>query len=110
MKLTNKDFCHLHCHTELSNIRGFKDSTVTSKELINYANDLGNKAVAITDHGNISAFIKGINALNKLKKDNLIDKDFKLILGEEIYLTSKEELNRTLHDRNERTYFYHFIF
>lgn len=109
MKLTNKDFCHLHCHTELSNIRGFKDSTVKPKELIKYANDLGNKAVAITDHGNISAFIKGINALNNLKKDNLIDKDFKLILGEEIYLTSREELNKTLHDRNERTYFYHFI-
>lgn len=101
--ITNEDFVELHNHTDRgSNIR-MKDSTVKVEHLIQYANDLGHKAVAITDHESLSAHVLGINTLNELKEKDKINKDFKLILGNEIYLVSQEDMQQ------EHKKFYHFI-
>ena len=76
--------------------------------MIKYANDLGNPGVVLTDHGTISGHIRMINAFNELKKKGKIREDFKIGLGNEIYLNPKEE---TLKKRanNEKIDFYHFI-
>ncbi len=43
------EFCHLHCHTHYSLLDGAADA----KKLIARASELGQPAVAITDHGNM---------------------------------------------------------
>ena len=101
--LTNKDFIHDHLHTDRgSNIR-MKDAISKVKDCILYANQLGNKGLAITDHESLTAHVLAINTLNELKNDNLIDKDFKLLLGNEIYLVSQKDMEE------EKKIFYHFI-
>ena len=101
--LTNKDFIHVHLHTDRgSNIR-MKDAISKVKDCILYANQLGNKGLAITDHESLTAHVLAINTLNELKNDNLIDKNFKLLLGNEIYLVSQKDMEE------EKKIFYHFI-
>ena len=108
MKLTNENFVSLHCHTDRgSNIR-MKDSNVKCEQLIQYANDLGNKAVAITDHESLSSHILAINTLNELKEQNKIEQDFKLILGNEIYLVNEFDLKNSLESK-EKVNFYHCL-
>lgn len=72
----------LHNHTQYSNIR-LRDCIIKENDLIDYAIELGHKAVAITDHECISNAIKVQKYYKKIKKDN---PDFKVILGNEIYL------------------------
>lgn len=107
-RATNNDFIHLHNHTDAGSNMIMKDSIVKVKDLITYTNSLGNKGVAITDHECLSAHVKGINIMNKLKEDKKLPEDFKLILGNEIYLLNKQD---TLEKRNnsERINFYHCI-
>jgi DNA polymerase-3 subunit alpha len=70
--------------------------------LIDRAYDLGLKGVAITDHDAVSGHVKAINYYNK----NYKDKDFKLILGNEIYIT-RNDLTAETHEKGEK--FYHFL-
>lgn len=80
----------LHCHTDYSNPRVI-DAISTVEELIQTAADLGKKAVALTEHENVSSHMKGIQTLRKLKEEGKIPQDFKLILGNEIYLCNSLE-------------------
>lgn len=107
-KATNKDFVHLHNHTDAGSNIIMKDSIVKVEDLITYANSLGNKGVAITDHECLSAHIKGINTINKLKKDGKLPQDFKLILGNEIYLVNKQDV-LDKKSKSEKITFYHCI-
>ena len=106
-EITNEDFVHLHVHTDVSNLR-LKDSIVKTENVIKYANQLNNKGVAITDHECLSNHVLGINTVNKLKKENKLPKDFKLILGNEIYLVDKNKTNQLIKDK-ERVTFYHCL-
>ena len=72
----------LHNHTQYSNLR-LRDCIIKENELINYAIELGHSAVAITDHECISNAIKVQKHYRKVKEKN---PDFKVILGNEIYL------------------------
>ena len=65
-----------------SNLR-LRDCIIKENDLIDYAIQLGHKVIAITDHESISNAIKVEKYYNKIKKDN---PDFKVILGNEIYL------------------------
>ena len=104
--ITNKDFVHLHCHTDRgSNIR-MKDSVVKVEDLIQYANKIGNKGVSITDHECLSSHVLGINTVNQLKKEGKIDKDFKLLLGNEIYLVDLNKLRETRVNKEKITFFH----
>lgn len=81
-----------------------RDCINTVPGLINLAIQLGHECVAITDHETISSYIKAEKYYNKIKKDN---PDFKLIRGNEIYLT-RNGLTAQNFDRNRDKYF-HFI-
>jgi len=50
----NKEFVHLHCHTEYS----LNDSLLNANHLARLAKDFGMSAVAMTDHGNIFGVIE----------------------------------------------------
>ncbi|MFJ7982351.1 PHP domain-containing protein [Lysinibacillus xylanilyticus] len=80
----------LHCHTDVSNIR-LLDSINSVEELIQTAHDLGLRGLAITDHEALSNHVKAIQTVRKLKEEDKISQDFKLILGNEIYLVDSLE-------------------
>lgn len=85
-----------HSHTHYSNIR-LIDSINTPKSLINKAIELGLKGIAITDHEILSGLPEANIYYQEIKKDH---PDFKVALGNEIYLTN---------DREKGQKYYHFI-
>lgn len=93
----------LHNHTEYSNLR-LRDAIVRPKELIDYAIELGHSVVAFTEHETISNAIKIEKYYKKIKKDH---PDFKVILGNEIYLC-RDGLTAENFDRTTDRY-WHFI-
>lgn len=97
-------FIGLHNHTDNSNYR-LLDSTNRIDKLIEYTRELGHMGVAITDHETIGGSIVAQNTLEEFRKKDLEKwKDYKLILGNEIYLCSRKEVVE------EKKYkFYHFI-
>lgn len=60
-----------------------RDCINKTEDLIQYAVELGHKVVGITDHECVSNAIKAQKVYKKIKKEH---PDFKLILGNEIYL------------------------
>lgn len=79
----------LHNHTDIgSNVR-LKDSTNKVPDMIEYAHQLGHKGIAITDHECVGAALDVINYYNSVK-DNSGWKDFKIVLGNEIYLCTED--------------------
>ena len=91
----------LHAHTHYSNLRMI-DSINTEETLIDRAFELGLTGVAITDHESVSGHVKAIEYYNKKFKED--KSKFKLVLGNEIYLT-KEGLNLETHEKGEK--FFH---
>ncbi len=77
------DFVHLHNHSEYSLLDGLQKT----KNMVEYAKELGMKALAITDHGNMYGTIKFYKAC--------VDAGIKPIIGCEIYVAK-----RTLHDKD----------
>jgi DNA polymerase III subunit alpha len=67
-------FAHLHLHTEYSLL----DGATKVDELFNRVKELGQSAVAITEHGNMGAVIKKYQAAKKA--------GVKLIMGCEVYV------------------------
>ena len=72
----------VHAHTQYSNLR-LRDCIVKENDLIDYAIELGHEVVAITDHESVSNAIKVEKYYKKIKEKH---SDFKVILGNEIYL------------------------
>ena len=93
----------LHNHSDFSNFR-FRDSTISVSKLIDRAIQLGHEVVAITEHETVASAIKAENYYAKIKKDN---PNFKVILGNEIYLC-RNGLNGQNFNREFDKY-YHFI-
>lgn len=87
----------------MSNLR-LRDSTNTYQRLIDYAIELGHKVVAITEHESVSNAIKVEKYYKKVKEKN---PDFKVILGNEIYLC-RDGLDSSNFVKGE-DYYYHFI-
>jgi len=86
-----------------TNIR-LRDSTNKIEDLVSYANELGHKAIAITDHDFCGGHIKFQEAVRKIKEKN---PNFKGILGNEIYLV-RNGLNKDNFKSGIDKY-YHFI-
>lgn len=86
----------MHLHTPYSNIR-LRDAISTIEESIQVAADMGLKGIAITDHETVAAHVKAIQKVRELKEidektgKSKIPQDFKLILGNEIYLVDSLE-------------------
>lgn len=94
----------LHCHTHGSNLR-MLDCIVKTKDLIDYAVELGMKAVAVTDHASISEHINAIQYSKELKRKGV---DIKVLLGDEIYLVD-DVIDVKENYVPKQTQFYHFI-
>ena len=93
----------LHNHTDFSNFR-LRDSINTVESLVDYAVELGQELVAITEHDTIASHIRAEKYYNKIKEKN---PNFKVILGNEIYLV-RNGLNSDNFDKDKDRYF-HFI-
>lgn len=89
-------YFNCHNHTEASNIR-LLDSINTPKGLINKAIEYGLKGLAITDHEVLSAHVAAEKHMKKIQEQA---PDFKLALGNEIYL---------INTRDNGQKYYHFI-
>jgi len=86
-----------HNHTTIgSNIR-LLDSINKVEDLIDKAIELGLSGIAITDHESLSAHITALQHYDKIKETH---PNFKLALGNEIYLTD---------DRRTGQKYFHFI-
>jgi DNA polymerase-3 subunit alpha len=77
------DFVHLHNHSEFSLLDGLQKT----KNMVEYAKEIGMKSLAITDHGNMYGTIKFYKAC--------LDAGIKPIIGCEIYVAK-----RTLYDKD----------
>ena len=93
----------LHNHTDFSNFR-LRDSINTVESLIDYAVELGHELVAITEHDTIASAIRAEKKYKKIKEEN---PNFKVILGNEIYLI-RNGLNNDNFNKDLDRYF-HFI-
>ena len=93
----------LHNHTEYSNLR-LRDAITTASTMIDYAIELGHDVIAFTEHEAICNAIKIEKYYKKIKEKN---PNFKVILGNEIYLC-RDGLNGENFDRNTDRY-WHFI-
>lgn len=94
IKLTNKDFVHLHNHTEYSLL----DGLTKIPKLMEFVKNEGMQAVAITDHGTLSGLIEFYK--------EAIKNELKPILGLETYIAQRSYLNKEVSlDKNN----YHLI-
>ena len=89
----------LHNHTEYSNLR-LRDSIITISEAMNYAEELGHKVIAFTDHETISSWVK-------IEKEAKKHPNLKVLRGNEIYLV-RNGLNADNFNKDKDKY-YHFI-
>lgn len=98
-----------HNHTDYSNLR-LIDSTNKVENLIMRAVELGHKGVGITDHESLSGHIQALQFIKKGKEKGKIPKDFKLALGNEIYLIDNDR-SVVIEDyaNGIKTRFYHYI-
>ena len=87
----NKEFTHLHVHTEYSLL----DGAISLKNLVKQAKQQGLKSLAITDHGNIFGAVKFFELCKKA--------GIKPILGMEAYITED------VHVRSVEKKYYHII-
>ncbi|MCP1159290.1 PHP domain-containing protein [Bacillus infantis] len=102
--------CFISCHNHTakgSNLR-LLDCTNDVRELILTASQNNYKGIAITDHESVSSHIEAIKKTRELKEKGKIPKDFKLILGNEIYLVDSLEETRDNY-KSGVTKFPHFI-
>ena len=86
--ITNADFVHLHNHSEYSSFDGLNKLSGFAKS----AKEMGFKALALTDHGNIGGAVKFIQSCWNDKEKNF---DIKPIVGCEFYLSKDRNLRFT---------------
>lgn len=84
-------FCHLHNHTEYSLLDGFG----TAKQYIARAKELGQKYIAITDHGSIDGILK-------FQKE-AIKQEITSILGCEAYIVKDAKIKQKGDNRGHIT-------
>lgn len=108
LNVENIPYFGMHNHTDRSNFR-LKDCINKVDALINYAaNEIKLKGLAITDHETLASHVEAINYVKDKKKSGEIPEDFKLALGNEIYLLDREVAVNS-RENNLPTKFYHFL-
>src|SRR5580765_2643625 len=80
--MNEKDFVHLHLHTDFSLL----DGAIKIKPLAQRAQELGARAVAVTDHGNLYG---AISFYNQMKSSGI-----KPIIGIEAYISRGKHTDR----------------
>ena len=96
---TSQDFVHLHVHTDYSML----DGCSRIDRLMGKACDMGMRAVAITDHGNLFGLFDFWNEAKTLSKKG--DRAIKPLLGCELYLVW-DHRNTDKPDRREHKYYH----
>lgn len=86
-KLTNADFTHLHNHTEYSSFDGVNKVS----EFPGHAAEMGFKALAMTDHGNMGGAFKFINQCNKVGIKPIVGCEFYLAKDRHIHFKNKKD-------------------
>lgn len=89
-RYTTSRFINKHTHTDVSNIR-LLDSTNSIEKLLETAVKMKYGGIAITDHESVSNHINAIQTVRKMKQNGTMPRNFKLILGNEIYLCDSLE-------------------
>ncbi len=105
------NYFSIHNHSHYSNIR-LVDALNRPEELISYANEIGLSGICLSDHECLSGHVKFIQAYKNMKKEGKLKKDFKIGLGNEIYLVKEdtlEELKENYSNKQPDTKFYHFL-
>lgn len=109
---------YLHSHSDYSNAHGIRDCTIKVADGVQKAFEMGASAAVLTDHETLSGHVKHWNAVQKIRDagevlynesptlENLRMKNFKAVLGNEIYL-SKEGQSGDTWQKGDR--FYHLI-
>lgn len=92
-----------HNHTTFSNLR-LKDCINSPEALLDKALELGLKGISIVDHEVLSGHLKATKYLRDNKEKF---KDFKLALGNEIYLVDKSTLDDK--ENNNKIQYYHAL-
>jgi DNA polymerase-3 subunit alpha len=82
MALAPSDFAHLHVHSEYSLL----DGANRIGALVNYVKELGQKSIALTDHGVMFGALEFYKACKKA--------EIKPIVGCEVYITAGSRLDR----------------
>lgn len=101
-------YANLHAHSDYSNTR-LIDSIIKIPNLIDASHELGMGATALTDHEFLGGHLKALEYLKKRQDENPDDEtwqNFKVILGNEIYLC-RNGLNKDTVEKGER--YPHFI-
>src|SRR5580704_11419274 len=80
--MNEKDFVHLHLHTDFSLL----DGAIQIKPLAKRAEEIGARAVAVTDHGNMYG---GLSFYNQMKGSGI-----KPIIGMEAYVAKGRRTDR----------------
>ena len=88
-----------HFHSEFSNLR-LLDCINRPKDMLITAAALGYHGITVTDHECLSSHVKFLQLEKELKEKGKIPKDFKVGLGNEIYLTNTR-------DKSQK--YFHFI-
>ncbi|MFT5748327.1 MAG: DNA polymerase-3 subunit alpha, partial [Saprospiraceae bacterium] len=89
------DFCHLHCHTQYSLLDGASDIGV----MMDKAKADGQRAVALTDHGNMFGAFKFVAEANK--------RDILPIIGCEFYMVEDRHKKSFKKAKGEKDKRYH---
>ena len=89
------DFCHLHCHTQYSLLDGASDIGLMMDKAVSD----GQKAVALTDHGNMFGAFKFVAEAHK--------RNIKPIVGCEFYLVEDRHIKSFKRSRGEGDVRYH---
>jgi DNA polymerase-3 subunit alpha len=76
--------------------------------MIDYAVEIGMSGLSITDHETLAAHVEAIQYVKKQKEKGKIPKEFKLGLGDEIYLVDRQVATHA-RETNEPIKYYHFL-
>lgn len=98
----------LHNHSTYSSAGlGFSDSVISVESMIQYAYDIGLDGISLTDHELISGHLDAENYYNSMK----LDRPFKLMRGNEIYLMDEQEDYNNKNDTASTSFtpYYHFL-
>ena len=99
---------YLHNHTDHGSNLRMLDCINKVPALIDRAVELQAYGLAVTDHESLSAHVQALKYVKEGKEKGTIPEDFKLILGNEIYLVNSLEEVRNNYISKE-TQFWHFI-
>ena len=95
----------LHNHSEYSNLR-LRDSINRTREMFEYAGELGYQVIGITEHDTVSNAVKIEKEYKKIKEKY---PQLKVILGNEIYLC-RDGLTKETFIKGEDDYFHFCLY